>query len=253
MLIMEKIKRIRLQDMAMEQIEWYIKENGLKPRTKLPSEREMCEMWDINRSALHAAIGQLIEKRVLYSEKGSGTYVAPSRIARDIQVIQSTSQAMKNIGYLLWSEVLTSRVEESDEYTSRKLKISEGSRVFHLCRVRLRNNIPLMIEDSYINYAQCEGIELHDFSEESLYQVLKTCGIQLSDGEETISITFATEEEARILKVDIGQYLYHQTGVTRDLRSRPVEFFNIMTRPDQILYTSILERKSSETEELEEL
>lgn len=39
---MEKIKKIRPQDMAMEQIQWYIQENQLKPHTQLPSERELC-------------------------------------------------------------------------------------------------------------------------------------------------------------------------------------------------------------------
>ena len=34
---MEKIKKIRPQDMAMEQIQWYIQENQLKPHTQLPN------------------------------------------------------------------------------------------------------------------------------------------------------------------------------------------------------------------------
>lgn len=57
---MEKIKKIRPQDMAMEQIQWYIQENQLKPHTQLPSERELCTMWQMNRSTLHTAIQQLI-------------------------------------------------------------------------------------------------------------------------------------------------------------------------------------------------
>ena len=73
---MEKIKKIRPQDMAMEQIQWYIQENQLKPHTQLPSERELCTMWQMNRSTLHTAIQQLIEERKLYSVKGSGTFVA---------------------------------------------------------------------------------------------------------------------------------------------------------------------------------
>ena len=52
---MEKIKKIRPQDMAMEQIQWYIQENQLKPHTQLPSERELCTMWQMNRSTLHTA------------------------------------------------------------------------------------------------------------------------------------------------------------------------------------------------------
>ena len=78
---MEKLKKIRPLDMAMEQIEWYIKENQLKPHEKLPSEREMCTLWQMNRSTLHAAIQQLVEERKLYSIKGSGTLCCASEIS----------------------------------------------------------------------------------------------------------------------------------------------------------------------------
>ena len=102
---MEKIKKIRPQDMAMEQIQWYIQENQLKPHTQLPSERELCTMWQMNRSTLHTAIQQLIEERKLYSVKGSGTIVAPPRLVRDIKGIQSTSVQRKYPVFLIASEV----------------------------------------------------------------------------------------------------------------------------------------------------
>ena len=39
---MEKIKKIRPQDMAMEQIQWYIQENQLKPHTQLSERTGSC-------------------------------------------------------------------------------------------------------------------------------------------------------------------------------------------------------------------
>ena len=227
---MEKIKKIRPQDMAMEQIQWYIQENQLKPHTQLPSERELCTMWQMNRSTLHTAIQQLIEERKLYSVKGSGTFVAPPRLVRDIKGIQSTSEAMRKTGYFLWTEVL---------------QIKEGDKVFHLYRLRIRNNVPLMIENSYINYEQCEGLEAHNFAEESLYKVLRDLGILLTKGTEKVEITFATEEEAKLLKVEEGQYLYYQSGVVNDDRGVGIEFFRIMARPDQVQYTNVLTRRDT--------
>ena len=170
---MEKIKKIRPQDMAMEQIQWYIQENQLKPHTQLPSERELCTMWQMNRSTLHTAIQQLIEERKLYSVKGSGTFVAPPRLVR------------------------------------------------------------------------CEGLEAHNFAEESLYKVLRDLGILLTKGTEKVEITFATEEEAKLLKVEEGQYLYYQSGVVNDDRGVGIEFFRIMARPDQVQYTNVLTRRDT--------
>lgn len=239
---MNKMKKIRPQDMAKEQIEWYIQKQQLKPHTKLPSEREFCEMWGMNRSTLHTAIQQLIEERILYSEKGSGTYVAPPRLVRDIQGVQSTTQAMKKTGYFLWTEVLYARIEQSNEYISGKLGIPKENRVFHLRRLRVRNNNPLMIEDSYVDYSRCESIENNNFAEKSFYEVLGEYGIQIKGGEEKIGIIYATEEESRLLKVNIEQFLYHQSGIVRDQDGNVTEFFKITARPDQIQYTNILKK-----------
>ncbi|MCQ2507416.1 MAG: GntR family transcriptional regulator [Dorea sp.] len=239
---MKKLKRVQPVEAAVEQIEWYIQKNQLKPHAKLPGEREMCEVWNLNRSTLRSAIARLVEERVLYSEKGSGTYVAPPRLERNLQDLKSTTEAMRGTGYFLWTEVLHSGIEECDKYIAAKLEIPIGTKVFYLKRLRIRNNIPLIIESSYIDYGRCENIEKHNFSEESLYKVLRDSGIVLEKGEESIEITYATEREASLLKVEPGQYMFYISGCTKDPEGKPVEFFKNVANPDQILFTSTLKR-----------
>lgn len=170
---MEHPKTIRPSQAAVEQIEWYIQKNKLQSHAKLPGEREMSEMWKINRSALRSAIQRLVAENKLYSQKGSGTYVAPPKLERNLQDIKSTSEFIRGTGYFLWTEVLDSKIVSCSRYLAQKLEISEGNPVFYLKRLRLKNNIPLMIESCYIDYKRCKGIEAHNFMEESLYQVLK--------------------------------------------------------------------------------
>ena len=99
-----------------------------------------------------------------------------------------------------------------------------------------------MIEDSYVDYSRCEGIENNNFAEKSFYEVLGEYGIQIKGGEEKIGIIYATEEESRLLKVNIEQFLYHQSGIVRDQDGNVTEFFKITARPDQIQYTNILKK-----------
>lgn len=244
---MVELKKIRPREAAIEQIEWYIQENGLKPHTKLPGEREMCEVWHMNRSTLRAAIQRLIEERILYSEKGSGTFVAPPRLERNLQDAKSTSESMKGTGYFLWTQVLNSGIQKCDNYLSQRLQIEAGSKVYCLRRLRIRNNIPFMIETSYIDYRRCEGIERHNFNDESLYKILKEdFGIIISKGQERVGVTYATEEEASCLKVDLGQFLFNISGSIQDVNEKPVEYFSIVARPDQIRFTSTLRRVKSD-------
>ena len=243
---MERLKKIRPHDRAVEMLEWYIQENHLKPHAKLPGERELCELWNLNRSTLHSAIQELVEEHILYSEKGAGTFVAPPRLERNLQDGKSTTESMRSTGYFLWTEVLESRVEESDAYISKKLRIPAGSKVFYLRRLRMRGNTPLMIETSYINYEYCEGIESRSFSETSLYQILEGMGVAMDSGEESVSITYATQEEAKLLKVEPDQFLYYVSGHIDDREGNPIEFFKNVARSDQIRYTSVLKRNTAE-------
>lgn len=56
----------------------------------------------------------------------------------------------------------------------------------------------------------------------------------LTKGTEKVGITFATEEEAKLLKVEEGQYLYYQSGVVNDDRGVGIEFLGLWR--DQIRY-----------------
>ena len=68
------------RDFATELVESYIIDNKLKPGDRLPSERDMCRMWDLNRTTLRNAIQRLVSDGMLYCRMGSGTYVSKPKL-----------------------------------------------------------------------------------------------------------------------------------------------------------------------------
>ena len=63
---MEQKQRVRHREEAVELIECYLQTNEIPPHGKLPAEREMCEMWGLNRTTLRAAIRRLTEMGSLF-------------------------------------------------------------------------------------------------------------------------------------------------------------------------------------------
>ena len=57
----------RPREQALEQIMAYILENKLSADDKLPPEREMCQMWGVNRCTLRSAIAALTEQGIVYA------------------------------------------------------------------------------------------------------------------------------------------------------------------------------------------
>ena len=96
--------RRRSRDEAMEKVESYIIKNKLEPHAKLPSEREMCNMWGFNRTTLRFAIKRLVIEGKIYQIKGSGTYVAEPKVIRNLQDLKSLSEFVKDKELKLASE-----------------------------------------------------------------------------------------------------------------------------------------------------
>ena len=245
---MEQKPRVRHREEAVELIECYLHANDIPPHGKLPAEREMCEMWGLNRTTLRAAIRRLTEMGKLYGLKGSGTYVAPPKLERNLQDAKSTTESVRGDGRQLKTTVLESEVILADHYISEKLQVPEETRVLFMRRLRIMDGVPYMIETNYVNLSLCPRLIDHDFTNESLYRVLSYYNVFPFSGEESIGITYATESEARQLRIDEGGSLFFLTGIARDYNNVPVEFFKSVARPDMVRFSSILRKYRTEPE-----
>ena len=245
---MRQKRELRPREEAEELIECYIRSQNLSPHDKLPSERSMCEMWDVNRSTLRTALHRLTEEGLLYSVLGSGTFVAPLKLERRLQDARSLTEAAKDAGRVLWSRVLEMELTTSDESVSKKLGCKPGHPIFYLRRLRMIDSAPFTIETCWLDHELCRGVEAHDFASESLYHVLEQAGVRLTHGRESIGITYANEEESRLLRLSEGDALFYLSGVSMDEGGRVVEAFKSVSLPDKVRFSGTLRRASKKAE-----
>ena len=233
----------RPRDAAAEQIECYIIENGLSAHQKLPSERDMCAMWGLNRTTLRSAIHRLVMEGVLYNRMGSGTFVAPPKLVRNLQDVIGFGSAAQEAGRVLSTRVISAGLREANKQVAQRLKLPLGHKTFKLSRIRLLEGVPVLLETSYLDALRFKGIESYDFSQLSLYQVLeKNYDIRISRGEERLNVTHTDEEEAQLLGILEGAPVIYQTGVVSDEENVPVDYFKSIARSEYIRFASVLVR-----------
>ena len=234
-------KKIPALDNALENIRNYIIVNDLQEGDRLPSEREMCEMWGVSRSALRSAIRQLSTMHVLQSRRGSGTYVAPRRpVSVSGGETLGFSDNVRNAGHRPSSKVVSQEECSGDEHVARKMGIDLGQSTLRLMRVRYVDDLPCMLETTYINEALSPGIGSHDFSRESLFGVLKSSyGLKLRHGRDELSITRLEGWEADLLGGLEGDAAFFQEGVCKDLDGHCIEYFKSVIRPDRYTFLNI--------------
>lgn len=234
----------RSRDEAKEMIEFFIINNKLEPHTKLPSEREMCEMWGFNRTTLRFAIKRLIVEGKLFQAKGSGTYVAEPKVVRYLQDLKSLSEFTNEKQLALTNKVISWDIIEGYKQITQKLHLTLGNEVYILTRLRLIDGEPVAIEISFLDYKRFKDIEQNDFAAESLYSVIKDkYNVSIVKGNENIGISYATEYEAELLNIKENQAVFYVSGVVYDQQDTPVEYVKSIIRAEKMSFASILRRK----------
>ena len=240
---MKDTYRNRSRDEATEKIEYYIIKNKLEPHTKILSERDMCALWNFNRTTLRSALQRLIVEGKLYQKKGSGTYVAKPKLIRNLQDLTSLSVAAQQSGRTITNKVITLDVMETNKQLTQKLCLPLGHKVHALTRLRLLDGEPVTIETSFMDFERFSNLSIHDFEKESLYEVIeKESQVQIVQGEERVGMAYATDYEAELLEIEPGQAVFYVSGVTYDEQGLPVEYFKSIQRADKIRFASVLKR-----------
>ncbi len=224
----------------MECLEAYILDKDLKAGEALLSERQMCQLWDVNRTTLRSAIKQLSDSGKLYSIQGSGTRIAP-RFCRRLQDLQSFSEYAKTYNFNVSTQLLSFLVMECDKHLATRFKRVLGEKIFCITRLRILNDTPVLIETAYVPVELAPELEEHDFIHGSLFSVLENrYGLKLSQGSEQTNITFATVEEASFLKIDEGDPVYFIASMTENEEGMPIEYCKSIGRYDAIEMESIM-------------
>lgn len=235
--------RSRPRDEAAEKIECYIIEHKLPPHSKLPSERDMCKMWNFNRTTLRSAIERLITEGKLYHRKGSGTFTASPKLVRNLQDLKPFSNVVAEAGRKLTTQVISTLVIESNKQITKMLHLPLGHKVYELTRLRIVDGEPLIIETCYVDFERFPDLIHHDFGQESFYGVLENdYGVCIVKGEEKIAVTYTTPEESEYLKIEEGSPVFLLTGVVKDEEDVPIEYFKSVVRADSVRFASVLTR-----------
>src|SRR5699024_11465859 len=88
-------KKMPLYQKIMKNIQYYIKNQGLEHRDVIPTEKTLSEKYQVSRVTITKSISRLREKEILYSIKGSGTYVAFPTFEHNLFKLQGFTEEMQ--------------------------------------------------------------------------------------------------------------------------------------------------------------
>ena len=98
--MLEPIQKQSLSDAVFEQLRGRIVDGEMEPGTRLPAERVLCEMLQVNRGALREALLRLEQARLIHCQHGGATRVLDYRESAGLDLLSAllfTSQGELNI------------------------------------------------------------------------------------------------------------------------------------------------------------
>lgn len=201
----------QLETLILEEIE-----NGTYPvGSMIPTEKELSQMFDISRTTVRQAIADLVQKERLYRTKSKGTFVAhPKTSQQFMHTILSYDEDVRAAGRHPSTEVLKLEVVELSQEIACAMEMLPGTKAIYLYRKRMVDSEPFVRVETYLPYDKCSFLLKHDFSKESLYDVLsqqaETHVVRIV---RTCEVRSANTEDVAILGIK---------------RGRPIHFFNSM-------------------------
>jgi GntR family transcriptional regulator len=212
---------------AVELITREIEGGTLRPGSRLPPERELCQQLSISRVTLRKALNELVGQGLLSPSHGRGWYVAgaagASTPARDWpNRLESFTETAARMGLPASSIVLRADAVPATLDDAEQLLVAPGTPVFVLERVRLLGGVPIAVDATKLPLSLVPDAADLDFSSESIYAHLEGSGTVLARSDTTIEATVADTALAEHLDVAPGSPVLVMTQLVLDATDRPV-------------------------------
>lgn len=228
------------------QIKEYIRQNIVSgvysENTRIPSERQLSDQFEVSRLTVTKAITELVQEGLLHTRVGKGTFVTPGKINQELRTLTSFTEEMLRRGQSAASRVLYASVDPAEEEIARALSLVPGAKVMVLKRLRLSDEQAIALEITHIIDALCPNILVnHDFSCESLYRVLRDeYGLHMTHAQQTIEARRATATELELLKIDSHTPILSMTRITFNEQDAPFEYTRSAYRGDRYKFNAVL-------------
>lgn len=174
---------------------------SLNKGDKIPSERQLCTIYNVSRTTIRNAINELVNSGLIYQIQGKGTFVTGKANNQDnLNRYYSFTERTKANGQVPKSLVLDYYVKEADQDLSNNLKLPEGELVITFVRLRLADGEPMMYETTHIPFRRFKNINRKMIESKPLYEIFDS---------HTSTKIFSVNERFGVgnLRDDVAEYL----------------------------------------------
>ena len=212
--------------------------------SQIPTEEDLCKMFNVSRATVRTAILELVREGYLKRQQGKGTFIFRNVISEGLSMLTSFRESLFEESLHFSTSILARTVMMPVDDLDSKLDIPQDKHIIFIKRLRLIDNEPILLQESYVPYHICPLLLEDDIEHASLLDLFeKKYGIRITKIKNGIDIAYLNIDESRVLGLPensaallLTQYFY--SGDTIFMYTRSVK------RPDKFQISIELERKA---------
>lgn len=187
---------------------------------RFPTERQVSTDYGVSRPTANKAISSLVAEGILESRRGQGTFVRARPLQYDLKSLVSFTGKTLAAGQTPRTRLLGWETKEAAQVGPRVvdcLQLAEDGSVYFMERLRLADDLPVILERRYVVARHCPDVVQRDLVG-SLYELwTRKYGLEIAGADQTIRAVSIPKEDAGVLKVPSRSpgFLVTSTGYLR--------------------------------------
>ncbi|MBI5578864.1 MAG: GntR family transcriptional regulator [Deltaproteobacteria bacterium] len=225
----------KLRDILRKQVE----DGRYLPDHAIPSERDLCQQYQISRITVRQAIAEMINEGILYRKQGKGTFVARRKVNQGLSRIVTFSRTVMDIGMKPSTRILFHGLLPAGLEVASILKLPDAGQVLKMVLLGQGDDHPLVVYESYfpprvgkkmLKEATTREKQGLPFSSYDLYG--RNTGLYPARVSQTLEAVAADNLQARMLEVPKATALLRVTSIFTTRDHSPLELRRALYRGD---------------------
>lgn len=177
-----------------------IDEKELAVEEQMPTEEQICTLFQVSRITARQAMGQLAQGGYIERVQGKGSYVKAKKVGMQLNRLQGFTEEMRAKGMTGSSRVLSVKVQPCGLKVAERLGIETGAQVISINRLRLADGEPMAVENVFIPFHLCPELARCDLNG-SLYRILGEYGLRVATARQDITAGFSSKAICGLLQI----------------------------------------------------
>lgn len=181
-----------------------VESGAWQENSRVPSENQLAELFECSRMTARRALTELAETGVLERSQGLGTFVAGLKSQSSMMAIRNIADEIKDRGHGYSVRQLGLTQTSATAQIAIALGLEEGSPVFYSVLVHCEQELPLQLEERFVNPQLVPDYLKQDFSLQTPHEYLSFVA-PLTEARHTIEAVVADDEQQQQLQIEASE------------------------------------------------